>query len=552
MRFALFHYGRTARTALGIARPATSYITRLTVTATFAYLLALLIPAGTDRPVLAPLTALLVLQASLYQTIHSAFRKVISVTAGVLIAVGVSEFVAFSWWQLALVIAAALLIGWMLRLGDDVLEVPISAMLIFSSAGTHVAATGRIVDTLVGTAAGLAGGLVFAKPRVQPAREAVGTLAGRLADLLNLMAGDLSAAVDASGLDAGQTLAPDPDGVLEWLTKARSLSDDLKQVDGTLRTAADSVRLNPRTRLGGVPHDLLAVNAGLRGGLETLEHATVTVRGLARSILDSTGIESCTSPVRDAQTRARLADVLRDLAEAIRTYGRLVQAFPAGSDSLKSELACQLETAHRQQDKLAAVLEPRTLAGGGSSEWSLRGEILAHVDLLRTGLRAEIVVHPAPSSGIRPHRARTVVRKPRGRPGAAKHDLARHGTAKRDSLKRDSLKRDTSKRDPANRDRNKRHKQRGKHQRDRHLPAPAVPGRRQGEPQARRKPGRRRPPPDRVRLAGHVADLAPERAVGFRRRAGRREDGDGRALHRHRLDDGQRGDHGARHIIAFR
>jgi fusaric acid resistance family protein len=442
MRFALSHYVRTARIALRTARQATSYVTRLTATATFAYLLALLIPAGTSRPVLAPLTALLVLQASLYQTIRHGIRKVISVTAGVLVAVGVSEFVAFSWWQLALVIAGALLIGRVLRLGDDLLEVPISAMLIFSSAGTHVAATGRIVDTLVGTAAGLAGGLVFARPRVQPAREAVGTLAGRLADLLDRMAGDLSpemdTAMDTAMDDSGDAAepagqaerapAPDPDRVREWLSQARSLRDELERVDDTLRTAADSVRLNPRGRLGGVPDDPLAVSAGLRDGLETLEHATVTVRGLARSILDSAGIDSGTSPVKDARTRARLADVLRNLAEAIRTYGRLVQVFPADSDSLKSELACQLEAAHREQDELAAVLEPRTPAEGGSSEWPLRGEILTHVDRLRTGLRPEIVARPAPPRDIRLHRVRAVVGKRRRNRRRLGPERARRGS----------------------------------------------------------------------------------------------------------------------------
>src|ERR1700761_5067843 len=140
------------------ARPTVLHVSRLTATATLAYLLALLIPAGTARPVLAPLTALLVLQASLYQTIRSALRKVLSVTAGVLVAVAVAEFIGFSWWQLTLVIAAALVTGRVLRLGDELLEVPISAMLIFSSAGTHAAADGRVVDTLVGAAAGLAGG----------------------------------------------------------------------------------------------------------------------------------------------------------------------------------------------------------------------------------------------------------------------------------------------------------------------------------------------------------------------------------------------------------
>jgi hypothetical protein len=276
-------------------------------------------------------------------------------------------------------------------------------MLIFSSVGTNVAATGRVVDTLVGTAAGLAGGLVFAKPRVQPAREAVGTLAGRLAGLFDRMAGELSVS------------APDPAGVRDWLTQARALRDEIERVDDTLRGADDSVRFNPRSRLGAVPDDLLAVGAGLRGGLETLEHATVTVRGLARSILDSAGIESDTSPVWDPQTRARLADVLRNLAEAIRTYGRLVQVFPADSEPLKSELERQLAAAHRMQDVLAAVLEPRTPAAGGSSEWPLRGEILTHVDRLRTGLRPEIVARPGPAAGIRLHRVRKSGKHPRDR-----------------------------------------------------------------------------------------------------------------------------------------
>jgi hypothetical protein len=435
-------------------RPTASYITRLTATATLAYLLALLVPVATARPVLAPLTALLVLQASLYQTIRSGIRKVASVAAGVLVAVGVAEFIGFSWWQLALVIAGALLIGRALRLGDDLLEVPISAMLIFASAGSHSAATGRVVDTLVGTAAGLAGGLIFATPRVQPAREAVGTLAGQLAELLSRMAGDLTApggcagqatagagaqnvAADRGTVAASSTEAassgpystgqhstgphstgPHSTGtgvtaacVTEWLTQARALRDEIERVDDTLRQAADSVRLNPRSRLGRglpgharrqpVPDNLLVTEVALRGGLETLELATVTVRGLARSVLDSTGIDSDRSPVRDEQTRARLADVLGNLAQAIRTYGRLVQLYPLESETLKSELAGQLRAAHREQDELAAVLEPRVPAEGGSSEWPLRGEILTHVDRLRTGLRPEAVplpelAHPVP------------------------------------------------------------------------------------------------------------------------------------------------------------
>src|SRR6202007_1617773 len=75
----------------------------------------------------------------------------------------------------------------------------------------------------------------------------------------------------------------------------------------------------------------------LRGGLEALEHAALTLRGLARSVLDSAGIDSECSPVRDRETRVQLASVLAKLGEAIRTYGRLVQLTPGGSESLESE-----------------------------------------------------------------------------------------------------------------------------------------------------------------------------------------------------------------------
>ena len=362
-------------------QPAAVYIARLTATATFAYLIALLVPAGTTRPVLAPLTALLVLQASLFQTIRSALRKVVSVTAGVLVAVTVSAFVGFSWWLLALVIGGALTLGYLLRLGDDLLEVPISAMLIFASAsGEQAAASGRIVDTLVGSAAGLIGGLAFAPLRVQSAREAVGELANSLAGQLDRMAADLAA------IPAGE--APDPAHVAEWLDQTRALRGEIENVDDTLRRAEDSSRLNPRTLR--TPGALPAAEVALRGGLETLEHAAVTLRGLTRSMLDSSRTATDASPVRDQQTRDRLASVLTQLGEAIRAYSRLVRTLPSDPEPLESELTTALEDAHRQQDLLADILEPRTAPEGGASEWPMRGEILAHIDRLRTGLQVDL------------------------------------------------------------------------------------------------------------------------------------------------------------------
>jgi hypothetical protein len=418
----IFNAFRNVRSTLAVtsSRAAAAYITRLTATATVAYLLATLIPGTTDRPVLAPLTALLVLQASLYQTIRSGLKKVLSVSVGVLMAVGLAEFIGFSWWQLMLLIAAALLIGRALRLGNDLLEVPISAMLIFSSAGNHAAATGRVVDTLVGTAAGLLGGLAFASVQVQPARTAVYGLAGRLAALLDRMGADLAD-------------DPEPAIVTEWLIQARALRDEIERVDDTLREAADSARLNPRALVGTAESVHVSdMNVSLRGGLEALEHAALTVRGLARSVLDGARIDSSANPFRDAATRARLADVLTQLGAVLRTYGALVQTMPAGSESLESELAARLEETRRLQDLLADLLAPRPCpvpvtetghadADGdraaefiAGSQWPLRGEILTHVDRLRTGLTADSIPREPGPAGIHPRPIR--LRAPRLRP----------------------------------------------------------------------------------------------------------------------------------------
>src|SRR5205085_5575851 len=129
-------------------------------------------------------------------------------------------------------------------------------MLIFS-VDSHSAATGRITETLVGAAAGLAAGLVLAPLRVQPAMEAVGDLSRQMADLLGQMADGLAE-------------APDPRRAAEWLDRTRALRGEIERVDDALSQAEASVRLNPRQLR---PRQLRAGNpaAGLRDGVDTLE-----------------------------------------------------------------------------------------------------------------------------------------------------------------------------------------------------------------------------------------------------------------------------------------
>src|SRR5271166_1050634 len=357
------------------APPAAGYIVRLTLTAVFAYLLALQLPGGSSRSVLAPLTALLVVQATLFHTIGSAIRRVAAVTA-----VAVAAYVPFSWWVLGLLIAGTLGLGIVLRLRDEILEVPISAMLIFS-VDSHAAATSRITETLVGAAAGLAAGLLFAPLRVQPAKNALGDLSLQMADLLGQMADGLAE-------------VPDPRRAAEWLDRTRALRGEIERVDDALAQAEESVRLNPRRLRSGDPA------AGLREGVDTLERAATDMRVLARSVADSARIDSDHSPVREADTRARLAAVIAELSAAVRAYGQLLEADPVSPDfsafaaePITEALEDHLEEAQRQQDQLADLLstDPAERPEG----WQLRGEILAHVDRLRSELEPGRLPDPA-------------------------------------------------------------------------------------------------------------------------------------------------------------
>jgi uncharacterized membrane protein YgaE (UPF0421/DUF939 family) len=365
------------------AQPAAVYIIRMTLTAVFAYLVALRLPGDSARSVLAPLTALLVVQATLFHTIRSAVQRVIGVTVGVLAAVAVSAYVPFSWWVLGLLIAGTLGLGLILRLREETLEVPISAMLIFS-VDSHAAATSRITETLIGAAAGLAAGLLFAPLRVQPAKDAIGDLTRQMADLLGQMADGLAEEVD-------------PRRAAEWLDRTRALRGEIERVDDALSQAEESVRLNPRRLRYPDPA------AGLRDGVDTLERAATDLRVLARAVADSARLESGDSPVKDAETRARLGAVIAELAASVRAYGQLIETDPeltdapaAQAEPIADVLEDHLEEAQRQQDRLADVLatDPAERPDG----WPLRGEILAHVDRLRSELQPR---EPAPAARVR-------------------------------------------------------------------------------------------------------------------------------------------------------
>jgi hypothetical protein len=194
-----------------------------------------------------------------------------------------------------------------------------------------------------------------------------------MADLLGQM---------ADGLADG----PDPRRAAEWLDRTRALRGEIERVDDALAQAEESVRLNPRRLRYPDPA------AGLRDGVDTLERAATDLRVLARAVADSARLDSGDSPVKDEETRVRLAAVIAELAASVRAYGQLIETDPepvdapdAQAEPITEVLEDHLEEAQRQQDRLADLLaaDPAERPDG----WPLRGEILAHVDRLRSELQ---------------------------------------------------------------------------------------------------------------------------------------------------------------------
>ena len=107
---------------------------KVTLAAVLAFVAADLLDTS-QAPILAPLTALLVVQLTVYETVAQGLQRIFSVLAGVLVAVGIATFVGLTWWSLGAVVAVSLVVGVFLRLGPHLIEVPISAMLVLAVGG---------------------------------------------------------------------------------------------------------------------------------------------------------------------------------------------------------------------------------------------------------------------------------------------------------------------------------------------------------------------------------------------------------------------------------
>ncbi len=98
-------------------RSSAAWALRLTAAAVASYVVAHALFPASDA-LLAPLTALLVVQLTPVSLLTSGVQRVVSVVAGVTVAVLFSSVFGVSWWSLGIVVALSMLVAQVLRLGS--------------------------------------------------------------------------------------------------------------------------------------------------------------------------------------------------------------------------------------------------------------------------------------------------------------------------------------------------------------------------------------------------------------------------------------------------
>jgi Fusaric acid resistance protein-like len=335
-------------------RTALLWTMRITTSAVSAYVVATLLFPGT-RPLLAPLTAMLVVQVTPVSLITAGLDRVVAVVAGVFLAIAFSAVVPLEWWSLGLLIFLALAIGQVLRVRMFLIEVAISAMLVLGvgSLGAETAAWQRIAQTLVGAVVGIVANLLVPpKVATADAGKAVDDLADSLSRLLSRAADEL-----AERASEGREVAH---AARAWLDEARRITHDIAGVGAALQHAEQGRRLN--VRAVGTPDP----GPGLRQGLEALEHCAVAVRAMLRGLADATQDPAWPEDETARTVLLGLAETFREMAVSVDAFGQLVrnQALSAGRMNsedvavLREALDGLREARARSEDLLTMAAEP--------------------------------------------------------------------------------------------------------------------------------------------------------------------------------------------------
>ena len=267
-----------------------------------AYWLGSMVP-GAESSYLSPVTAVLVMQLTIADSLTIGVQRLLGVSVGIPVALAIAGFLGVNALSVALVVMVGFGIGVSFRLSSaGVQQVAITALLVMLVATPHVGyAYTRIIETIVGGAVGiLVNALLLPPSYLDKAIQVIAAHGAGVADLLSDTADALDAGFPAARSDA-------------LLQQARGTEVTAATATTILKQAMSSQRFNRRAK------SQAASMVRWTAALELIRRTRIQSLGIVRTLHDL----AAASPARPGSgepldVRASLAASLRANAEELR------------------------------------------------------------------------------------------------------------------------------------------------------------------------------------------------------------------------------------------
>ncbi|WP_413756143.1 FUSC family protein [Streptomyces sp. MMBL 11-3] len=271
---------------------------------------------------LAPWTALFLVQSTVYRSLMSALQQVVLVCCGTLLAAAALGLTHHTMAAMALALPAAVLLGNYARLGGQGLYAPTAALFVLaygSSSGPDI--LHRLLETLLGAAIGIAVNAAVLPPvhsrGVHLLRE---KLPRDCADLLHTVADGIEEPYDQERAHG-------------WYDRAVRLADVVTELRTARRSSHESYRFNPGHRLRRS-----AVPPPPEDWDFTWDRITERIRAITRSLSEAGWLADSVPDVLAPQLRAA-GDVLASRQDAVEERRRALDTAEAAHHRLASALA---------------------------------------------------------------------------------------------------------------------------------------------------------------------------------------------------------------------
>lgn len=283
---------------------------------------------GRNRPYFAALAAILTIQVTIAESIERGGQRLLGIVGGITLSMLAVHLLGITPLSIGLLVLIGMASATALGFGPTaVSQVAISALLVLSLGGKPSYAAARLLDSALGAGIAVAVNALVVPPDATP------DAARHLRRLATAVAAELRHVMETEGTGAERDLR-----------EARSFTKTLRAARKAMHLAEEGTRFSPLLR------KQRARVQRLRPALTLLEHLTIEVRGIARSM-------EILKSVPKADLRRSLHAVLTATAAAIESYGYLVATpSPRASAGLHAALD-KAERARRQAEQRLPELD---------------------------------------------------------------------------------------------------------------------------------------------------------------------------------------------------